>query len=393
MPGIQVTYRFYASTGKSIPLWRLVLRSFLEYPLLFCLLTDTFLRRQIHAEAYDTMVKTNCFVCIESGSGIPTDMTMLGLRIPVVSTNKVAIDQFKGYAASIQMTVGEFGNSTEIAQRWPPESYMLLARDLDLFCQALSDVDLYREGVTKNLEMTINIGSYERSPPVDFYTEKTQKYLLQPFRRRVRALKDVTVQGRVSPELATVTKSEILADAANPEKMIADLVEGKESGARHYRERKYDDALTIWLDAASEVEKIHKSGSWAALVTRGGPNFLDSLSEAYFLTKLNIVHLILQQFSAPSHFSITSYLADDALTMALQALRKNYWSDGYKWSPSTGQLTKLRYRWAMFLRLRGDPSDKQSALHRINGALRSAPDDVLILREKELIIKWIDQGQ
>lgn len=372
-------------------IWFCVL-SFLGYPPVFRLLADVFLRRQIHDEAYNTMVKTNSFVCIKSGSGIPIEMTMLGLRIPVVSTDRVAIDRFKGYAISIQMTVGEFGDAAEIEQDWPPGDYMLLARDLDLFCQALTDVDLFREGVTKNLEMTITIGPSERSPPADFYTDKTQKYLLQPFRRRIRALKGITVQGRVSPDLAKVTRSAILADAADPERMIEDLVEEKDTGTRHFRERNYDEALTIWLDAASEVEKIHESGSWATLVARGGPTFLNALSEAYYLTKLNIVHLILYQFSTPSQFPVMSFLADDALHMALQAIRQDYWSDGYKWRPSVEQLTKLRYRWAMFLRLRGDPGDKKSALHRINGALHSAPNDFLIQREKELIVKWIDGG-
>ncbi|PVH92005.1 hypothetical protein DM02DRAFT_605897 [Periconia macrospinosa] len=346
--------------------------------------------RQIHLEAYDIMVKTNCFLRIELGSGIPN---MLRLPVPVVCTNEVAIDRFKGYAASIRLNVGEFGNSTEIALRWPPESYMLLARDLDMFCQALSDVDFYREGVTRNLEMAITIGPYEQSPPADFYTDKIQQYLLQPFRKQLRALKGVTIQGRVSPELATVTRSETLADAASPEKILEDLMDGKDTGARHYRERKFREALTIWLDAASEVEKIHKSSSWATIVTRGGPTFLTALSEAFYLTKLNIVHLILQQFTAPSDFFTGSILAEDALYMALQAMRRDFWSDGYKWSPSPVQLTKLRYRWAMFLRVRGDPDDKQAALRRINGALRSAPDDVLVLREKELIIRWIDQDQ
>lgn len=290
--------------------------------------TNGMQHRQIHDEACNTMVETNRFVRIESGQGIPINDGLRGLRIPIISTNRKVIDHFKGYTISIRMTVRE-PEGTSNAIRWPSESFMLLARDMERFCQALIEVDARSVGITKNLEMTITIGPHDRSSSPKPHTDKIQQSILQPFRKMLRGLKDVEIRGRVSPELADMAKNEILADlATSPEQVLQALIDGKETGVHHFRKREYADALNEWLQAASKVEKIQASRSWATLAAQGGPTYLQSLSETYFLTKLNILHIIVQQLDPT--VKVLDLLAEDALCQAGKSTQKGFWSADYK---------------------------------------------------------------
>jgi hypothetical protein len=55
-------------------------------------------------------------------------------------------------------------------------------------------------------------------------------------------------------------------------------------------------------------------------------------------------------------------------------------------------MTKLRYRYAIFFRLQGHPKDANRALTYIDSALRLAPGDAAIIKERDNILAWTQQS-
>jgi hypothetical protein len=84
-------------------------------------------------------------------------------------------------------------------------------------------------------------------------------------------------------------------------------------------------------------------------------------------------------------------LAEGALNSAVRSMKQGFWKLDYKYRPSTQQLAKLRYRYAMFMRLEGDPKNADRALRYIEGTLRLQPGDAALMREREHILAWIQQ--
>ncbi|KAF2649642.1 hypothetical protein K491DRAFT_762265 [Lophiostoma macrostomum CBS 122681] len=197
--------------------------------------------RQIHAEAYSVMVRTNRFVLIRSSGGIPVQALLASICIPIVTDNPQALESFKGF--------------------------MMLARDLNLFCTVLRDLDQYNQGVSQRLHIILTLGpnmqtSQDAGAFADFYTAKTQEGLLHPFRSHVRGIKGARVRGEVAPQLAKTVERELLEDAnTNPEKVLQDLQKAKEVGNRYFREGDLQKASVTWLDGTLEAETLKDEGN------------------------------------------------------------------------------------------------------------------------------------
>jgi hypothetical protein len=85
-------------------------------------------------------------------------------------------------------------------------------------------------------------------------------------------------------------------------------------------------------------------------------------------------------------------MAEDALNSATRSLQKDYWKEGFKHRPSIQHLAKLRYRFATYIRLQGEPGSEDRALRHIAKALLIQPGDPAILKEKDNIMAWIERG-
>ena len=107
---------------------------------------------------------------------------------------------------------------------------MLLGREMEVFCDILMDGDIYILGFgTKLLLKTAEapagflVSSSYKDAMSNFFSEKTQRVLLHPFRRRLRGFKKVKVRGLVSRDIADAIEQELAQDtASDPETTLAD---------------------------------------------------------------------------------------------------------------------------------------------------------------------------
>jgi hypothetical protein len=166
------------------------------------------------------------------------------------------------------------------------------------------------------------------------------------------------------------------------------LQAAKDLGNRYFHDGDPDEASTTWLDGTLEAESIKDGSSWENLVKKGGKPFLDRIAETYFLIKLNVAHVNVSLFqSTGSPYGMI--LARDALSQAQLSVTANWWTENYKFVPAMAQRAKLRYRQALLWRLAGDPERVRDALVAINMAVRAAPGDAAIMKEKEAILEWM----
>lgn len=353
---------------------------------------------EIYREAYDVMIKTNRFVKITSVQGLPMKVLINGLQVSVLCEDRMVVERFKGYVLAVH--VGSKSPPPRPMDDFHASSIeactiIILYRDLDQFCQALTDGDLHVPGFSKNLELSITMApildEIPRSrykPSFDaFFSEKTQETLLEPFRKRLRGYKAVTIHGHVNDDLAKSVRDEMGKEKwTDPEEILIEYAMAKEEGLRLFKERKNEQACNLWQDAVTNIDKIHESSSWPNLVRRGGEGFVSQIAEIYFIMLLNIAHLQLIDMQVPQSTYFGSILAEDALSSAISAIRKGFWMDDYKYKPSAIHFAKLHYRYAFFLRLQAEQGWAEKALVWIDKALRLQPGDSAILREKQNII-------
>lgn len=354
--------------------------------------------KHVHREAYDTMIKTNRFVRVTSSAGIPLRLLLNHLQVPVVAEKKEYIDSFPGCVLSISLTCSkDMGNrfrqtpfSTE------PCSLLLLGRDMDVFCDTLMDGDVHvpNFGTQVGLKIAVAPGSIlasvsYRDSISEFFSDKTQQVLLEPFRARLRGFKKVKVRGLVDRATAEAVENELAQDtASDPEVVVSNFQNAKDEGQKLYKAKRTDEACLMWQDAALEIELLHQGSSWGALTKKGGVPFAARLAEIYFLMKLNVAHIKLNGMERGEFFA--DCLAKDALGTAMQSLRQDHWMPGLRWQPTDVHKAKLQYRYALFFRLEGDPQSINIAVAYIEKAHRLLPNDVKIGKERDTVLAWRD---
>lgn len=359
---------------------------------------------EIHREAYDVMIKTNRFVLISSDSGVPLTMALASAAVPVVAENPKIVKRFKGNVLALFLKIHIPNKSLapqgpEYAHIMAPCTLLILHRDLDRFCQGLTDIDAYMRGFSEKLAMTMMVAPslFERPVPrfrpmlQDFFTEKTQQTLLAPL-RTLRGFKNVKACGHVERNLADAVQNNMAEDNwSHTGKILSQYTAAKDNGSRLFQQRKFNDACSTWQDAALELQTMHNGSSWKGLVSKGGEPFVSRIADLYFLMKLNIAHIQIHGIQNPASGCMGMILlADDALQTANKSLRNGFWMQGYKYRPSTKQLAKLRFRMALLLRLTAEPGTEYQALGYIEKALQLEPGDAALLQERKNIRAWID---
>jgi hypothetical protein len=351
--------------------------------------------RQIHKEAYDTMVKTNRFVRVTSAGGFPLLALLNHLRVPVVTEDHES-SQFKGYVLSVSLTcpkhiAAEYEDSHLVTD---PCSLMLLGRDMDRFCDVLMDGDVYVPGFGMHIAIKIAVApgsilepSPYKEPISDFFSETTQQALLKPFCDRLRGFKKVKVRGLVSKDIAEAAEQAMAQNtASDPEAVLAKYQKEKDEGQVLYKAKKLEDAWLKWQDAALEIEQLRVNSSWDQLTEKGGIPFVSRLAEIYFMMKLNVLHISISNIQ--THQPFADVLASDVSKMAMKALTTGYWMKGFKWSPSTMHKAKFWYRYATIIRLTNDTHWAEQAVRGIGVAHTLLPDDAAIARERDAVVAW-----
>lgn len=146
------------------------------------------------------MIKTNRFVKIVSVRGLPLRLVVNSLRVPIVSEDPSTVDKFKGYVLELSLGCTKpmrlpIGHESEYLLR--PCTLMILFRDLDRFCQSLTDGDAHTTGFTRVIKLLVKVApllettSRVTIDPLfeDFFSIKTQRLLLAPLRAHLKGYK------------------------------------------------------------------------------------------------------------------------------------------------------------------------------------------------------------
>lgn len=351
--------------------------------------------KQIHREAYDTMIKTNRFVRITTSAGLPLRALLNHLRVPVVAEGRQSI-HFKGYVLSVSLTCPK---DVEDAFRQTPLdtdpcSLMLLGRDMHMFCDILMDGDVSIPGFRTKVALkiavapgSIQIPSSFKEPVLEFFSETTQQALLQPFCDRLRGFQKAKVCGLISPGLAKAVEEILASDVAtDPQSVLTNFQTQKDEGQDFYKSREIGAACLKWQDAVLEIEILRLGSSWTTLASKGGIPFVTCLAEIYFRMKLNVIHIKIDGVQKGELYA--DAVIRDAIHQADQSLKEGYWIPGYKWKPSNLHKAKFCYRMALFFRLVDDWSSVRTAVDAIERAHRLLPHDASIAKEREAILAW-----
>ena len=356
-----------------------------------------------YKEAFEVLVKTNRFVKITSPEGLPLRMPLRGLAVPVVSEKASVVTSFKGFALSLDLSWSQpldVRSDPVDDELFDSCTLMILHRDLNQFCLALTDGDTHWPGFSDSLGLSITMAPVLDSSPKmrhavsfeAFFSKKTQENLLAPFRTHLYGRKAVAITGHVDKAVAAALRDDMRRDQwSNPAAVLSLFSTAKEDGSRLFREGKKEEGSLRWQDAALDLDKVHESSSWVNLVRRGGESFVSQLAEIYFLMRLNIAHHFLCSVQGPQPVPFACLMAEDSLTCAVKSMKKGFWMDDYKYIPSIPQAAKLRYRLALCLRLEGKAKSANGALMHIEKALGLQPNDAAILRERQNILAWMQR--
>ena len=343
------------------------------------------------------MIKTNRFVKIVSVRELKLRMLLCALRVPVVCEDKIKVEQFKGYVLAVDLgckAPSQLYDEPESIPYTHACTLMILHRDVQIFCRALTDGDVHFTKYSQNLLLTITMApvldAMRRVELTPFFTRKTQETLLAPFEAELHGYTSVKIQGHVDQGLArTKTKNIAKEQCVLSESVLAQSRDLKEKGSRLLTDGIRGEASTVWMNATINIGKLHQLSSWPNLVRRGGESFVAALAELYFLMLLNVAHVQINLMQNPVSAFTATILAGDAVTSADQCIERGFWMSGYQYRPSNPHLAKLCYRFALFTRLEGNPEKVDQALLNIKRALQLQPNDAVLLKERENINKWI----
>jgi hypothetical protein len=376
--------------------------SMLEFAQALHKIDTTILRTStaIYREAYDVMVKTNRFIKVTSVRGLPMRLLLNCIKVPIVSAEKSVVERFRGYVLAVDLGKKHpsHDHENDFVQ---PCNLMILHRDLETFCLALTDGDAMHAGFSEELRISITVAPIvaEReatkyaSPLDDFFSESTQKALLAPFTTHLRGYKGVKIQGYVDKALASSVREEMGRDRwSDPDEILASFTAAKQEGSRLFQQRKFDDASLAWQDAAVDIDKMLASSSWPKLVKRGGERFISQLVELYFLLRLNIGQVQITTIQTGPGSAFAGVMGEDALNSAARSILKDHWMVGYKYRPSDKHKAKLLYRLALIKRLLDKTTTAEDALRYIDRALQLQPGDMAILQERNNIVAWLERG-
>lgn len=334
--------------------------------------------RQIHGEAREILLKGNQFVRVEVRLQVPNvhtvvNGTIVAKRVPIVTFNEDAISKFRGQVMSYTITEKPDSHNYSMC-------CMILHRDFDLLCHSLANVDVDMPGFWSQTEHTIVL----HEPCQDFPSTAQQEHLLAPFRRHLRELDAVIIQGKVEPSLVNSVLSEVkTSSVAEPDKIIEDLQQQKEVGNVYFQNGNVMKSGEAWGKACIEIKRLRDGPKWEGLASN--KTFLDNLTDLFFTLNVNLarnnISIAEQNRNDPY---IASVIANSALG-ALESASERF-SDVDVWEPTPQQMAKFWLIKANAHRLREDYNDALQAIELANGV---SPDDPAILEERRNIISLV----
>jgi hypothetical protein len=380
--------------------------------------------KQVHREAYDVMVKINQFIHIRT-TDISMSQLLVGSQVPIVTLDRAHAEQFQGYVLRVNMSAVPGGWVDEYdpedvdmetddfdpeiyarpAGHGPHFSFMIIGRDWNTFCRMLAEADIYVEGFSINVKLVLALNPWSlilpsyKAPIADFFTARTQEALLRPFRSQLRGFTHVEINLPVPSPLANAIQQEVRESPwTDPGKILASLHEAQGRGTGFFEQGKVTEASEHWTTAVSDVRRMRSSSSWAALVEKGGSQFIKQLAALQFELLLSSAQNSLRVMKASPHNKKAVMTVGDVVTSNLQEASDlpddfslGEVVSGGAWRPSDVQMAKLYFMQAQCWRLMGEIDVLEDALHLIEMANELVPNDAEIDEEKKEVMAWAER--
>lgn len=222
--------------------------------------------RHTHLEAYNVMVKKNRFVHIRS-RGVPIYL-LTAPKVPIVNANADHVSRFKGYVLEVTMISHQEPLPHLSPRAHDPFEVMMLARDLDFLCDGLMQGTNLIPGFGDRLSLTLNLGlvvtasrevrdSESIKSLKGYFSEKTQREILQPFRDYLYDWQNIQVCGLVSADVASSTCKDVASGKwGGPQEVLDHYAARKEAGMRYLEREEVDLANSSWLDDVNEITNL-----------------------------------------------------------------------------------------------------------------------------------------
>jgi hypothetical protein len=230
----------------------------------------------------------------------------------------------------------------------------------------------------------------------DFFSEDVQMDLLGPL-TRMRGIRNVEVHGSVTHHVATNVKELMMSNQWNdPHSLIGSMKANKECGATLYREGRLIEAISTWAGDMHEIDRMRESASWDKLIKIGGEPWIDQIAELQCSLGLNTALASIVFWGPESkNESIALSFRETDRDLILVSLEKSsrcaepgHWKEGYTWVCPTVLRAKILYRHALCIRLWGEIREAINAMEYIRAAMSLVPDDPVIRKEAEAIVRW-----
>jgi hypothetical protein len=310
-------------------------------------------------------------------------------RIPIMELQQDRVNRFKSFVMSHEIIKCTKKETT-------PRTFVLLHRDLDVFCEGLANLHFMIEQHDKLVSHIVSIVDIFENQPnaTDSYTGKFQEMLIAPYRARLRGFPRFAINGAISKELSAAAVAEITRPKSeDPDVVLAELEELKAKGNEVFRQGDVRIASEHWSDALSKIYQHMSSSKAEQLRQAGGPVFVNRLHAIYFDLCSNRAQAQIKGMRDCSRYHpqlVPSF--GELLLLAVEGARGPGDIDklfpSSTWQPSSQQLAKVMYREAVGCRLMGEARFVAQAENAIDEAIHLVPSDAELRREKERISVW-----
>ncbi|GAP91504.2 putative tetratricopeptide-like helical protein [Rosellinia necatrix] len=349
------------------------------------------LNHQIYRHAVDVLVKRNQFVRLVV-RGLHVDSVLMPRQVPVVAQGAATVDAFKGYVMSHLIELPDDESFVH--------HFMILGRDLDLFCEALAGCGMARFGAHSMHRVTIH-NPFADTPTPNYLDVTNQasyapfvkraaplERLLRPYRKHLRGFPWFEVVGNVHPDLAAAIKQEVKQDPIkDPQDLLRDSLEQKALGKRYFDEGDYKMASETWDGALVRLDQLVHSDAWPRVKAEAPDRWSEGLTEVFFQLGSNLaantLRIMRQTAHAHADPAMARHYASSLCTVAVGAAAAAR-VFGTDWEPTPVQTAKLSYRMARV--------DITIAEYSINLAARYLPNDPSIQQERCNIARWRAEG-
>ncbi|KAF2804632.1 uncharacterized protein BDZ99DRAFT_575279 [Mytilinidion resinicola] len=306
--------------------------------------------KQVYHEAYDVMLKENLFVRITCNS---TQVGTVVLKdVPVITMNRRHILAFDGYAMHHCMYADDASDTVT--------EFMLLHRDLDLFCDWLVHANVSIPYFTDTYEHILTL--FDRPTSMYALTTQFQERLLKCYTRGdLNGFHRFQICGSVDHTLWRSALATITWTFTKPEEAIGFF----SSAWYQMKNEAADRVVGICHRYIGRIISLRHSKTWDALLANGSPEFrrrIVSIAHSFccfaFLFPVDLDEALLKEASRKAEceiftFHLYRYLRRSsvkriqlAITM-LHKLGDAFHRDGFKEYPRTFRLIHdflCRYR-------------------------------------------------